>query len=801
MNTIKIYLAESGRVADLRKDFPLYQHQFQNKLLNVYVPTSILAPEFTTLSEQGQTLDEYVAGTAVKIGMRYLTRSGEIKVSESRYMRYLKTLTYQGVEYALFERKLPKEFTLYAGQGQNAPVLIINVVNIETDVEPNQVLSLIPSQTCALDVMPSSNLDNDETIEPSELDSINGRLNAIDDTLAEKQDKVDETIELTTNEDDETTWQDSQSVVGAINNNTAQNEINRRNIVDNDEDIAQIQSDISYLYEHFAQPEEYIGQMTGSSLPTNSQLTEYVEETAGREPKNADVIIYILQIAGATDKTYKYIYSVDSWNGYEIPPFEEADNGSLGMIKGTYNIGSANNTLVDIVGGEILNIYVKDDSNIYRNIREYLNTSSTSIANIINGATTVGKALQAISDGLGNNIVDTYMTKNAGATKDFVKGYALPRTFNDIFYIYRDPNQMNKGTYSTDVPLSEQIFVKSTSAVGDFTIFELTMGNLFTQWSFELSKKNSAQNTIWVRTDRNCAATFRLTTSVTLAGQEEQILSVELSSPIALTTSVQKIDFTSIFSYLGDTVIKFNNAGDTIKQKLEVITEDSSATVFSAYSSETYPSTFNLTTTSSVVYHTQGNLGEQPVYELTPDGDITSSGINLAGSSDAQIYNNTECMLKITIPNTTVGYNDYFLNADCPILSVNLGGLNVRLVTPYNYLSGQPTFSDLDQTTHIKNSSGAEYLIKCFVQVIVGTGINFIVDEDFTQLASKEKAGTVYAWEDANGFHIWLSDPNQVNVQTAQNIQGGETYTVRTMDYTETENLSGGLTIEIGEGE
>lgn len=69
------------------------------------------------------------------------------------------------------------------------------------------------------------------------------------------------------------------------------------------------------------------------------------------------------------------------------------------------------------------------------------------------------------------------------------------------------------------------------------------------------------------------------------------------------------------------------------------------------------------------------------------------------------------------------------------------------------------------------------------------------------QIATQNTAGLVYAWEDANGFHIWLSDPNQVNVQTAQNIQGGETYTIRTMDYTETENLSGGLTIEIGEGE
>lgn len=179
MNTIRVYLAESGRVADLKKDFPLYQGQFQNKLLNIYVPTSILAPEFKTLG-QGQTTSEYVAGTAVKIGMTYLARNGEIKVSKNYYMRYLKTLTYQNVEYAMFERKLPQEFTLYAGQGSNAPVLIINVVNVKTDVDPVEILSIITSQTCSLDVMASSSLDNDETVEPSELETINARLNAID---------------------------------------------------------------------------------------------------------------------------------------------------------------------------------------------------------------------------------------------------------------------------------------------------------------------------------------------------------------------------------------------------------------------------------------------------------------------------------------------------------------------------------------------------------------------------------------------------------------------------------------------
>lgn len=209
MNTIRIYLTESGRIADLQKDFPLYQGQFQNKLLNVFVPTSILAPMFTS---SGAVSADYVASTSTKIGMTYTARDGSIKTSKNYYMRYLKTLMYKGVEYALYERKLPKEFTFYAGQGENSPVLIINVVNIEQQSgdTPPLVLSVITSQTCHLDVMQSTFLDRDELNEPSELENLNAQVQALNALMPKKQDKEDENIALEQAPTEKT-------VVGAIN--------------------------------------------------------------------------------------------------------------------------------------------------------------------------------------------------------------------------------------------------------------------------------------------------------------------------------------------------------------------------------------------------------------------------------------------------------------------------------------------------------------------------------------------------------------------------------------------------------
>ena len=76
MLTIKVFLTSGGRIADLKKDFPLYQGQFQNKLLNVYVPTAILAPDFILQTSAGAAVSPYVAGTSLLIGIDVLSAFG-----------------------------------------------------------------------------------------------------------------------------------------------------------------------------------------------------------------------------------------------------------------------------------------------------------------------------------------------------------------------------------------------------------------------------------------------------------------------------------------------------------------------------------------------------------------------------------------------------------------------------------------------------------------------------------------------------------------------------------------------------
>ena len=666
MNTIKLYLAESGRIANLKKDFPLYQGQFQNKLLNVYVPTSILAPKFT-IQETGNTIADYVSSTAVKIGMTYTALNGTIKVSKNYYMRFLKTLTYQGIEYALYERKLPQEFTFYAGQGANAPILIANVVNILNDGTTPQIISITTSQTCSLEVMPSTYLDKDEVVEPSELEDLYAQLNSIIGILPTKQNATDDNLQT-----------ENKTIVGAINENKGKIDINTSNIAKNQENISKTQEEIASIKENFASAENYIGQLKGNSLPSNVQLSQFVRENTlpSREPKNGDVVIFVLEIVGATDKNYKYIYSVNNWNGYEIPPLESASNGTLGIVKGTYGTGLNNDILIDIVGGEILHIYLKDKMGHYRSLVEYLNATETDIADIVDGNTIVGEAMKSLEDGLGNNIVNTYLTKTLGATKDFVKDYALPRAFNDVYFV--SSSGFIKKVPTT--PISGVQFQVNSSFVGDIRLFQIEQE---INADFELSSKNGYSNNIYIATNQDEKFAFRLLTEYKKQGQDWEYLNVELSNPISFTSNtIEKVTFGGNFLSLADSVISLTN-GDKIRQTLEVIKAISGNATFDIYSNDIYPSTFNLTTQSYVLSEIEQVLGKTIL--LGANGTIQANRVIFTiENADSYIEyrtNQREFLLTALLP--IVGELD-----DSLLVAIEFGDTVYNL---YSFMSGGAT--------------------------------------------------------------------------------------------------------------
>lgn len=837
MNTIKIYLAESGRVADLHKDFPLYQGQFQDKLLNVYVPTSILAPDFEIQHYIGQMsganapttaqLDSFVeentyprrfrqngdvvefywtpyekfyqfvfrsgiwydeevdsfgtfnnlAGTSVKIGVLATKSNGTQYKSKSYFMRYLKTLTYNNVEYALYERKLPKEFTTFAGQGANAPILVANVVNVNST--DDTVLSIITSQTCGLDVMKSTMLDQDETIEASDFEILEAELNTLSAEVDLKQDKTDNTLNTT-----------NKTVVGAINGLNSQVSTNTSNIATNTNDISDIKAEqiiqngkiqtnttnigtntddisglktrVSTIENTMSTGENYIGTLSGSSLPTSSALSEYVETQTGEEPKNGDTIIYILQVSQGTDKNYKYIYGVDGWTYYEIPPMEEADNDTYGIIKGTYANGLTPAIQVDISSGVINSIYVVDNNSTKRALNEYLNTLNTQVATntsniqtntgdistnagaintlntnygkILSGETAVGLAEKANKDGNGNNIVSTYLTQSVGVTKTQMKEYALPRVFNDVSYL-------TSTGFSDTIPSGvSPIYTLESSSVGQQQIFSAE--KTFSNAEFELSQKNSYTDYLYVAASVGCTPSFVLTTEVYI-NNEWVTLCSEYSSPVTFVAdTITKVTFSSTFNYLTDTIDIAD--GSKIRQKLYVVTESSETTTFSVYSNSTYPSQFYLNTTSVTINVRQGYLGEIPVYELT--GTETNSVLTFDLPEAELLHDGVFAGFVLnfpvsTAPTTTIKFKRY-------------NDEDVEILTPENYKSKEETqtsatLGDLGSLLSYSGSTTKQIFMYGMFRENDDTTFSVVVDMEKTGAAvsyiTKNAAGDPFA--------------------------------------------------------
>lgn len=578
MNTIKIYFDTDGSIKELRKDFQLYQGQFHDKLLNVYVPTSVLAPDFTVENEQGQTIADFVASTSVKVGMKYIARNGSIKKSKNYYLNYLKVMTQNGIEYAVYERKLPKEFTTYAGQGENAPQLVVNVVNLDIESDPAEVLSVITTQECALEVMPSADLDNDEAVEPSEWELMNAKMNAVEETLLEKQDKTDPLLQT-----------DAKTVVGAINENKGHIDTNTTNIASNSGQIAGLRNDIADLTARVESGENYIGQMEGENMPTSAQLNQFVEDTVARATTVGDVIIFVLD--SDPKRNYKFTYYQSGWSGYELTTVSKADNNIYGLLKGTYGIDSANEVLLDINNGEVLHIWVQDGTT-YRDLKEFLGANKTAIAEIIDGTTPVAEAIKAEQDGNGDNIANTYLTQTAGATKQYVQDYAVPKTFTNVYFISAD------GYVSEPPAVSETpAFSATTAGAGETEIIkdgDSSDLEMDLTASFDLSISNSYRNTFWVVASEDCNVQFRLVTQYKKPTEEWADLNIELSEEYPLVAdNYERIDFSSQFLSLGSETVSLG-LGDKIRQFLSVIVQVDTPITFGVFSNTVYPSTFNL---------------------------------------------------------------------------------------------------------------------------------------------------------------------------------------------------------------
>lgn len=169
MNEIKIYLNPSGSTAEVYKDFNLYQESYRNTQITLYVPTSLLYE-----NAEGTYLN------VIKTGAILTAPNGAKVTTKSFNAAFVKTAEVNGVQYAQYTQPMPKEYTLYAG----TEIIVCNVLSIDdTKASAPQILSVVTSQVVPLVVLESAYLDNDEPLDPTEAEVIEGLINSLQKRL------------------------------------------------------------------------------------------------------------------------------------------------------------------------------------------------------------------------------------------------------------------------------------------------------------------------------------------------------------------------------------------------------------------------------------------------------------------------------------------------------------------------------------------------------------------------------------------------------------------------------------------
>ena len=165
MNEIKIYLKPSGSIAELYKDFELYEGCYRNSQLTVFVPKSLLYE-----NENGTFVN------LAKTGAILTAPNGSKLTTKSYYLDYERDQTIGGVEFRVYTTITPKEFCVYAG----TQTVVVNVESIDnTNPDAQTIISVTTTQTADLIVLESAYLGQDEPIDPTELDKIKATLTEI----------------------------------------------------------------------------------------------------------------------------------------------------------------------------------------------------------------------------------------------------------------------------------------------------------------------------------------------------------------------------------------------------------------------------------------------------------------------------------------------------------------------------------------------------------------------------------------------------------------------------------------------
>lgn len=187
---------------------------------------------------------------------------------------------------------------------------------------------------------------------------------------------------------------------------------------------------------------------SGSTLPTQEQLTAFVQQEVSRAPKLGDVVLFTQTIYNDTDKSYKFMYTATGWSNYVIPTVESATNTDKGILQGTLG-DTTGNVQVSIVDGKVADILVKDGTT-YKSIKTLLDGLVTKINTAQNTADNVIKKY--------NNVEFTFVSSDDNTITNFPCKYTANIegvTINNVADVYFSALQIPLEIFSSYVQVED----------------------------------------------------------------------------------------------------------------------------------------------------------------------------------------------------------------------------------------------------------------------------------------------------------------------------------------------------------
>ena len=219
-----------------------------------------------------------------------------------------------------------------------------------------------------------------------------------------------------------------------------------RNLTAADEGLA---NRVNYLEQPAYGGETPIGTYpSGSKLPTQEQLTAFVQQEVSRAPKLGDVVLFTQTIYNDTDKSYKFMYTATGWSNYVIPTVESASNLNKGILQGTV-YDTTGDLQVSILEGKITDILVKDGTT-YKSIKTLLDGLVTKINTAQNTADNVIKKY--------NNVEFTFVSSTDTTMDKFPCKYTANIegvTINNVADVYFSALQIPLEIFSSYVQVED----------------------------------------------------------------------------------------------------------------------------------------------------------------------------------------------------------------------------------------------------------------------------------------------------------------------------------------------------------